>query len=208
VREHWPEFHHWVSHKYGKRAELWVRVGTTEDGVVQQGDPLVPFLFALVMHHRLLLPARTLMQNQGTIAAYLDDVKIIGPPERIAAAFEYIRREGPKYGLRTNERKCAIFSNDNPMAEIDRLSPAALPKHGRSMKMLGCMIGAAAEVGEFLKAKLTKLTKLTKLSGCWSSRTSGCCCSLDITDRVGTSDTSWALVDVKKSSRPARTLCY
>jgi hypothetical protein len=140
-----------VSHKYGKRAELWVRVGTTgtceviwsEDGV-QQGDPLAPFLFALVMHHRLLLPARALMQNQGTIAAYLDDVKIIGPPERIAAAFEYIRREGPKYGLRTNERKCAIYSNDNPMAEIDRLFPAALPRHERSMEMLGCMIGEAA----------------------------------------------------------------
>jgi hypothetical protein len=165
VREHWPEFYHWVSHKYGKRAELWVRVGTTgtceviwsEDGV-QQGDPLAPFLFALVLHHWLLLPAHTLMENQGTVPAYLDDVKIMSPPERIAAAFEYIRREGPKYGLRTNERKCAIYSNDNPMAEIDRLFPAALPRHERSMEMLGCMIGAAAEVGEFLQAKLTKLS--------------------------------------------------
>jgi hypothetical protein len=47
------------------------------------------------------------------------------------------------YGLHTNEQKCTIFSNDTPVV-IDRLFPARLPRHERSMEMLDCMIGEAA----------------------------------------------------------------
>ncbi|GKF64373.1 putative reverse transcriptase domain-containing protein, partial [Tanacetum coccineum] len=78
--------------------------GTT---LVQQGDPLGPLLFALVLHpliHRIRDCCQLLFH-----AWYLDDGTIIGDTIEVAKAIDIIRAEGPRLGLELNIKKTEVF---------------------------------------------------------------------------------------------------
>ncbi|GJZ62446.1 putative reverse transcriptase domain-containing protein [Tanacetum coccineum] len=74
---------------------------------VQQGDPLGPLLFALVLHplvHRIRDCCQLLFH-----AWYLDDGTIIGDTKEVAKAIDIIRAEGPRLGLELNIKKTKVF---------------------------------------------------------------------------------------------------
>jgi len=74
---------------------------------VQQGDPLGPLLFALILHpliHQVRDSYKLLLH-----AWYLDDGNLVGDSEEVAKALDIIRVVGPELGLELNIRKTEIF---------------------------------------------------------------------------------------------------
>ena len=75
---------------------------------VQQGDPLGPLLFSLVLHPLALRIERE-FPNLDLSVWYLDDGTIIGNVEDVFRVFELIRVEGPSLGLNLNVKKNEIW---------------------------------------------------------------------------------------------------
>jgi hypothetical protein len=97
VRLKFPVIYPWVYFCYSSEAPLFIEDKTIFASTgVQQGDPLGPLLFALVLHP-LLLHIKSKFSLQ--VGAILDDVTIMGSPNNTLHALNYIGREGPKHGL-------------------------------------------------------------------------------------------------------------
>ena len=74
---------------------------------MQQGDPLGPLLFALVLH-----PLVCKVKDSFSLpfqAGYLDDGTIIRDTLVVGKAFELIMEDGPLQGLHLNVNKTEIF---------------------------------------------------------------------------------------------------
>jgi hypothetical protein len=71
---------------------------------VQQGDPLGPLLFSLVVH-----PLLTSLSS-NLVLGYLDDFTLGGPLQTVAADVASIRSKGTSLGLCLNSQKCEVIS--------------------------------------------------------------------------------------------------
>ena len=104
VRQYYPAVYPWIFFCYSTGAPLFLNhdilYATTG---VQQGDPLGPVLFALVLHPLLQFLRDSLSLRVGAI---LDDVTFLGSPDSTLRALEYIRFEGPGVGLRLSPKTC------------------------------------------------------------------------------------------------------
>ncbi|KAL5477543.1 hypothetical protein EMCRGX_G024354 [Ephydatia muelleri] len=79
---------------------------SSEQGV-QQGDPLGPFLFSLVLHKLVQSIAGAAECSGLTFNCwYLDDGILAVPKSAINHAIHLIQLEGPPLGLRINTAKC------------------------------------------------------------------------------------------------------
>ncbi len=104
-----PEISHWVQFTYGCAALLFTGADVVYSCIgVQQGDPLGPLLFCLVLQ-LLLLRANNEFKGTPT-PTYLDDVTV-GPLDVVTARsfLDFITREGPIYGLHLNLSKTLAF---------------------------------------------------------------------------------------------------
>ncbi|XP_076928462.1 uncharacterized protein LOC143592430 [Bidens hawaiensis] len=108
VRSRCPSISLWVDFLYGQSARLYVGDAYIRSTTgVQQGEPLGPLLFALVLHpfvHRIRDRCKLLFH-----AWYLDDGTIIGDTKEVANALDIIRAEGPRLGLELNVKKTELF---------------------------------------------------------------------------------------------------
>jgi hypothetical protein len=105
-----PEISHWIQYTYGCAAFLFTGADVVLSYIgVQQGDPLGPLLFCLVLQ-LLLLRINDKFKGIPT-PAYLDDVTIGGLKDAVTArsALDFIRMEGPIYGLKLNMSKTIVF---------------------------------------------------------------------------------------------------
>ena len=131
-----PELLPWVSWCYCSHPFLWhpLRVVTSQSGV-QQGDPLGPMLFALVLHK--LVASDDGCFNLLLNLWYLDDGVLVGDRSAVSRALNIIEELGPHLGLHINFPKCELFSrNDNSLFPPDvksSLSP--------NLDVLGVPIG-------------------------------------------------------------------
>ncbi|KAK1411384.1 hypothetical protein QVD17_37932 [Tagetes erecta] len=148
-----PSIFPWVQFLYAQPARLYV--GDTHIGAssgVQQGDPLGPLLFALVLHPLILS-----IQGACSLpfhAWYLDDGTIIGKAEEVARALDIIRSEGPSLGLRLNIRKTEIFwPSCNGLKKAPGLFPSDISRPVGGVKLLG---GAVSRDAGFIQSLATK----------------------------------------------------
>jgi hypothetical protein len=97
VHSKFPRIYPWVALCYSIEAPLFFEdhIISASTGV-QQGDPLGPLLFSLVLHP-LLLEIKSKFSLQ--VGAILDDVTFLGSPSNTLLALNYIGVEGPKRGL-------------------------------------------------------------------------------------------------------------
>jgi hypothetical protein len=90
---------------------------------VQQGDPLGPLLFALVLHPLLMHIKQTF--SLQVVGAYLDDVTILGPPNSILEALNYFGLKGPSLGLHLSPKTTiwSPFSSNIPSNLVEWRPP-------------------------------------------------------------------------------------
>ena len=108
TREHLPELYSWVQWCYTCVGELRFgshRIGSSTG--VQQGDPLGPILFSLV----LLELTENLRQLDGIRLSlwYLDDGTVIGTRKAVRQLLDHLIVNGPRFGLHLNLSKCEIY---------------------------------------------------------------------------------------------------
>ena len=109
---HFPELYPWVLWCYGQHPILWHPMGTlTSECGVQQGDPLGPLLFCLVLN--ILVKDICSDPNCANLSFhswYLDDGVVAGPSLAVQKVLALIEEKGPPLGLLVNFSKCEVFS--------------------------------------------------------------------------------------------------
>jgi hypothetical protein len=105
-----PEISHWVQFTYGCAALLFTGADVVLFYIgVQQGDPLGPFLFCLVLQ---LLLLRVNDKLKGTPTPALLDDATVGPLRDVVtarSALDFVKLEGPGYDLYLNQIKTLAF---------------------------------------------------------------------------------------------------
>ncbi|GKB22324.1 putative reverse transcriptase domain-containing protein [Tanacetum coccineum] len=147
VRVRCPSISLWVDFLYGQATRLYI--GDTHIWSatgVQQGDPLGPLLFALVLHpliHKIRDSCKLLLH-----AWYLDDGTVIGDSEEVSRVLDIITVSGPGLGLELNIKKTEIFwPSCNGTKLREGLFPVDIRRPPLSVKLLG---GAVSRDANFI----------------------------------------------------------
>jgi hypothetical protein len=116
VQSKFPHLSRWVHWIYGGEAPfLWFGsdVLRSKEGV-QQGDPLGPLLFAMVIQS-LVDAIRAKCPNLELNKWYLDDGVLAGPEADVLEAFKLIQSLGPAMGMELNIKKNELIKfSDRP----------------------------------------------------------------------------------------------
>eukprot|EP00731_Ephydatia_muelleri_P033594 Em0033g10a len=155
---HFPELLPWVGWCYGSHPTLWHPLGqlSSETGV-QQGDPLGPLLFSLVLHKLVLSIAQdkdclSLLSNRW----YLDDGVLSGHSQAVTRAVTLIQEMGPSLGLFINVSKCELFRHGDLSSFPPEMKVSRVP----NLEILGAPIGDPIFCAKFLAQKCADGAKL------------------------------------------------
>ena len=110
---------------------------------VYQGDPLGPALFSIAMQPIL---ENLQSHNKGvTILAYLDDVYLLGSPDRVFHVFERLRSAFSNINLMIEEEKCEICCSSSPLLNTISQS-TSIPATSQGCRILGTSIGSSLSI--------------------------------------------------------------
>jgi hypothetical protein len=110
-RRFFPQLIHLVSYMYENSSYLFFgnhRILSQEG--TQQGDPLAPFLFSLVLQPLIQFLNDNCILD--VLLFYLDDGILLGHPLEILKALKFIQDFSVSHGLQLNLSKCELFSFD------------------------------------------------------------------------------------------------
>ncbi|GJV93972.1 putative reverse transcriptase domain-containing protein, partial [Tanacetum coccineum] len=132
-----PAISRWVEFCYSNSARLYYGEHTLWSCQgVQQGDPLGPLLFSLVLHP-LICKIRDSF-SLSLHAWYLDDGTIVGDTVVVGKVLELIIEDGPGCGLHLNiDKTKVLWPKEDPRCRLAGIFPPniARPLHG--VKLLG-----------------------------------------------------------------------
>jgi len=165
VREHVPELFGYAVAAYG--AESPLRFGDavlSSAAGVQQGDPLGPLFFSLVLLEvwrdaRVAAGGPPLESRLTACGFYLDDGAAAGSLADLALFFGAFRDAAAKRGLRVREDKCELVLPEGavPPAEL-----ASLPRRSLAdWELLGTPCGSRAAASAAAKAVFAKVARKT-----------------------------------------------
>jgi hypothetical protein len=158
VREQLPNIYHWTKYCYAQPAHLFFGdMLLASMAGVQQGDPLGPVLFSLVLHP-LVEKIQKEFPNLDLNVWYLDDGTIIGKQEDVYGAFELLRREGPALGLHLNVKKNELWWPSR--AAEDPFPKDVIRVENSGVKLLGAPIGTTEYTTNFISKKLVVLKQV------------------------------------------------
>eukprot|EP00731_Ephydatia_muelleri_P011926 Em0006g820a len=157
--EFFPEIFPWTLWCYGVHPKLWHPMGMLRSATgVQQGDPLGPLLFSLVLHGLILKIAEDDMCGELLFNKwYLDDGVLAGTSLSVRAALDVISSLGPSLGLYINFAKCEVFGK----AELSAF-PSEITKryHTPQLEILGAPIGNEEFCNNFVINKQSSVSFL------------------------------------------------
>ena len=136
---HFPDLLPWASWCYGQQPLLQHPLGTVTSEVgVQQGDPLGPMFFCLVLHK--LVSAIAMDEDASRLlfhAWYQDDGVVAGPKQSVLRALYIIQELGPPLGLVINPSKCEVYSQNDLSGFSSQMKQSNVPH----LEILGSPIG-------------------------------------------------------------------
>jgi hypothetical protein len=135
----------------------------------QQGDPLSPVLFALLLHPLILRAAELGIYDM--LAFFLDDGTTITDPRTAKRILEFFINEGPAYGVYINVSKCEVWWPT--MSEETRaLFPPEIIVESPVIDLLGGFLGGPDEISSaIINKKFPKLEKIIHELSCLSNPT-------------------------------------
>ena len=162
VRKIFPGISKWVEFCYGCQPTLfWEGRKLSSCDGVQQGDPLGPFLFALVeqkLVNKISAEVPELALNQW----YLDDGDLIGKTEHLVKAFKVISENAPELGLHLSLPKCQLFwPTKNPDFEIEKnvFPPDIERVRCEGVDLLGSPLGSEDFCDKLVMDRVQKIEK-------------------------------------------------
>eukprot|EP00731_Ephydatia_muelleri_P017175 Em0010g273a len=156
-----PELLPWVSWCYGTHPLLWHPLGriSSESGV-QQGDPLGPLLFALVLQKLVSsLDADDECAEILLQAWYREDGALVGTRPAVLRALHLTEELGPALGLHVNLAKCELFSRRGNTYFPPEVRYSLLP----NLDILGAPIGDYLHCSKIITGRCAEPRRL--LSG-------------------------------------------
>ena len=169
VRKHCPSLSKWVESCYLNGAWIFMPDGSfpfqSQSGV-QQGDPLGPLLFSLVLQTVIKI-IKVRWPNLKINVWYLDDGTLVGSKDDLIQILNFLIRDGPSYGLHLNTNKTQVWSplpsNETNFTGFEGLANIVnddSPLGG--IKSLGAPFGNPAQCNRMLKSRVNKIIRIVE----------------------------------------------
>ena len=157
VKNHFPELLPWACWCYGLNPFLWHMMGhlQSESGV-QQGDPLGPLFFDLVLNLLISEISKDEVCSNLQFHAYHDDGVLAGPISAVHRALALIKVIGPPLGLFVNMSKCEVFSR----SDLSLFPSDMKQSHNPNIEILGIPIGDKDFCSAFISRKRSEARPL------------------------------------------------
>ena len=135
IRARIPFMAAWMENCYGAQPILHLGADFILSSCgVQQGDPLDPLGFALILRP---IVERIKAEVPGL---YLDDGTLCGTPDDLAEALRIVEEEGPALGLLLNRTKSLLYIPEDGDPAYNPLPPD-IPTTEIGFILLGCPVG-------------------------------------------------------------------